>query len=223
MFRLVLPPIISIWYLSHRYCYLPLSWESWNRFECAVGGVRQSLKIYIMTDGLRTCIRTPNFTVRLDVFSDVIERWSWVCIVDGLIKTSRGVIYWRCSFILGMKPSYSLHYTGFIAVLPAQRGEISPHCCSHQAARLFLGGVSFIYNLWTTLKTEELVTWKWWWRSPRICSVTQGRWKRKLRHYTTKHLGLCFQEQWNLNLGLAAPEMWSRDFGFTNSVEFCFW
>jgi hypothetical protein len=48
MFRVVLPHIIrsaynciySIWYLSHRYCYLPLSWKSWNRFECAVGGVR---------------------------------------------------------------------------------------------------------------------------------------------------------------------------------------
>jgi hypothetical protein len=47
MFRMVLPPIIrsaysciySIWYLSHRYCYLPLSWKSWNRFECAVSGV----------------------------------------------------------------------------------------------------------------------------------------------------------------------------------------
>jgi hypothetical protein len=25
--------IYSIWYLSHRYCYLPLSWKSWNRFE----------------------------------------------------------------------------------------------------------------------------------------------------------------------------------------------
>jgi hypothetical protein len=25
--------------LSHRYCYLPLSWKSWNWFECAVGGV----------------------------------------------------------------------------------------------------------------------------------------------------------------------------------------
>src|SRR5215470_2418296 len=32
--------IYSIWYLSHRYCYLPLSWKSWNRFEYAVGGVR---------------------------------------------------------------------------------------------------------------------------------------------------------------------------------------
>jgi hypothetical protein len=52
MFRVVLPPIIrsayncidSIWYLSHRYCYLPLSWKCWNRFECVVGGVR--IKLY---------------------------------------------------------------------------------------------------------------------------------------------------------------------------------
>ena len=49
MFQVVPPPIIrsannciySIWYLSDRYCYLPLSWKSWNRFECAVGGVRR--------------------------------------------------------------------------------------------------------------------------------------------------------------------------------------
>jgi hypothetical protein len=27
--------------LSHRYCYLLLSWKSWNRFECAVGGIRR--------------------------------------------------------------------------------------------------------------------------------------------------------------------------------------
>jgi len=47
-FRVVPSPIIrrannciySIWYLSRRYCYLPLSWKSWNRYECAVGGVR---------------------------------------------------------------------------------------------------------------------------------------------------------------------------------------
>jgi hypothetical protein len=46
IFRVIPPPIIrsannciySIWYLSRRYCYLPLSWKSWNRFECAVGG-----------------------------------------------------------------------------------------------------------------------------------------------------------------------------------------
>jgi len=41
MFRVVPPPIIgsayncvySIWYLSHHYCYLPLSWKSWNAFQ----------------------------------------------------------------------------------------------------------------------------------------------------------------------------------------------
>ena len=45
MFRVVSPPIIrstynciySIWYLSNRYCYLPLLWKSWNWFECGVG------------------------------------------------------------------------------------------------------------------------------------------------------------------------------------------
>jgi hypothetical protein len=47
MFRVAPSPIIrnannciySIWYLSHRYCYLPLSWKSCNWFECAEGGV----------------------------------------------------------------------------------------------------------------------------------------------------------------------------------------
>jgi hypothetical protein len=56
MFRVVFPPIIrsvynciySIWYLSHRYCYLPLSWKSWNRFECAVGGVTNKLTTMFM-------------------------------------------------------------------------------------------------------------------------------------------------------------------------------
>jgi hypothetical protein len=44
MFRVSLSPIFrstnnciySIWHLSHRYCYLPLSWKSWNRFECVI-------------------------------------------------------------------------------------------------------------------------------------------------------------------------------------------
>ena len=47
MFRVVPSPIIrsayncvyNIWYLSHRYCYLPLSWKSWNWSEYLVGGV----------------------------------------------------------------------------------------------------------------------------------------------------------------------------------------
>ena len=45
MFRVVSPLIIrsihnctySTWYLSNRYCYLPLLWKSWNWFECGVG------------------------------------------------------------------------------------------------------------------------------------------------------------------------------------------
>ena len=48
MFRVIPSPIIrsannciyGIWYLSHRYCYQSLSWKSWNRFECAVVGIR---------------------------------------------------------------------------------------------------------------------------------------------------------------------------------------
>ena len=48
MFRVVPPPILRsasncvyvIWHFSHRNSYLPLSWKSWNRFECAVGSVR---------------------------------------------------------------------------------------------------------------------------------------------------------------------------------------
>ena len=48
MFQVVTSPTIrsannciySIWYLSCHYCYLPLSWKSWNWFEYAVGGVR---------------------------------------------------------------------------------------------------------------------------------------------------------------------------------------
>jgi len=53
MFRVVLSPITrsannciySIWYLSHRYCYLPLSWKSLNWFECAVCGVQVWMRL----------------------------------------------------------------------------------------------------------------------------------------------------------------------------------
>jgi hypothetical protein len=57
MFRMVPSPIIrsanncnySIWYLSHRYCYLPLSWfecavhnQSWNWFDCPIAELEKS-------------------------------------------------------------------------------------------------------------------------------------------------------------------------------------
>ena len=59
MFRVVPSPIIwsannciySIWYLSHRYSYLPLSWKSWNWFEwplwATTGPVTVLLYVYI--------------------------------------------------------------------------------------------------------------------------------------------------------------------------------
>jgi hypothetical protein len=68
MFRVILPPIIrsaynciySIWYLSHRYCYLPLSWKSWNRFECAVGGVRHPQRTHpVIQDTLILSFKIP--------------------------------------------------------------------------------------------------------------------------------------------------------------------
>jgi hypothetical protein len=49
--------IYSIWYLSHCYCYLALSWKSWNRFECAVGGVRHPYGQHSFVDIL-CCIHT---------------------------------------------------------------------------------------------------------------------------------------------------------------------
>jgi hypothetical protein len=60
----VLPPIIrsaynciySIWYLSHCYCYLPLSWKSWNRFECVVGGVRHPQHILFCNVCVCVCV-----------------------------------------------------------------------------------------------------------------------------------------------------------------------
>jgi hypothetical protein len=77
MFRVVLPPIIrsacnyiySIWYLSRRYCYLPLSWKSWNRFEGVVGGVRhpqhtqtvwRCILLDILTMHLSIKVKSPN-------------------------------------------------------------------------------------------------------------------------------------------------------------------
>jgi hypothetical protein len=47
--------IYSIWYLSHRYCYLPLSWKSWNRFECAVGGVHHPKHVEQFPDINKLC------------------------------------------------------------------------------------------------------------------------------------------------------------------------
>ena len=59
MLRGVSPPIISsthnciniIWYLSNRYCYVPLLWKSWDCLECGVG-------IVLICFGAFACNRT---------------------------------------------------------------------------------------------------------------------------------------------------------------------
>jgi hypothetical protein len=48
--------IYSIWYLSHHYCYLLLSWKSWNWFECAVGGVHHPQHTQTRSESNRTTI-----------------------------------------------------------------------------------------------------------------------------------------------------------------------
>jgi hypothetical protein len=69
MFRVVPPPIIrsasnciySIWYLSYRNCYLPLSWKCWNRFECAVSGLRQiTVTVLQIPDAVDTVVCAPD-------------------------------------------------------------------------------------------------------------------------------------------------------------------
>ena len=69
MFRVVPPPIImsannciySIWYLSHHYCYLPLSRKSWKWFECAVG-THSTLKPFPNFKWTKT-LTTPDYTI----------------------------------------------------------------------------------------------------------------------------------------------------------------
>ena len=71
VFRAVPPPIIrsankciySIWYLPHRYCYLPLSWKSWNWFERAVGGVRVEI--------LEGCVTSATHNKGIDVIRNI--------------------------------------------------------------------------------------------------------------------------------------------------------
>jgi hypothetical protein len=77
--------IYSMWYLSHRYCYLPISWKSWNWFECAVCGVRH-----------------PNHTISADSNNGVINTrccryscsrsWWWVVVPP---ETYRAVSRWN--------------------------------------------------------------------------------------------------------------------------------
>jgi hypothetical protein len=48
--------------LSDRYCYLPLSWKSWNWFECAVGGVQQYHSFILPTYTVLQYAREMNYS-----------------------------------------------------------------------------------------------------------------------------------------------------------------
>jgi len=89
MFRVVPPPIIrsannciySIWCLSHRYCYLPLSWKSWNQFECVVGGVRQPQHTQTSSKSSTTAVDSNNGVTnsRCCRYSCLLS-WLWVAV-----------------------------------------------------------------------------------------------------------------------------------------------
>jgi hypothetical protein len=76
--------------LSHRYCYLPLSWKSWNRFECAVGGVRHPQHTQTSSNSSRGDLKDTRSSaaqyMTSAVFWDVIQRRShnlvWYILFD---------------------------------------------------------------------------------------------------------------------------------------------
>jgi len=78
MFRVVPPPIIrsaynsihSIWYLSLRHCYLPLSWRSWNLLVCCAQHTQSSTLKHKMF-----CLFTTKCISLLYIhFSNVLEK-----------------------------------------------------------------------------------------------------------------------------------------------------
>ena len=72
MFRVVSPSIIrstynciySIWHLSNRYCYLPLSWKSWNYKQF-------QLFHDIVNMSLRACLLYFNLSYKLSLYLTV--------------------------------------------------------------------------------------------------------------------------------------------------------
>jgi hypothetical protein len=103
MFRVVISPTIrsaynciySIWYLSHRYCYLPLSWKSWNRFECAVG------EVWWVEVPPETCKQFPDINKLCNVASCWIYTYIWnILTMHGPInvKSPNNSNKWQTSF-----------------------------------------------------------------------------------------------------------------------------
>ena len=66
MFRVISPPITrsthnciySIWYLSNLYCYLPLSWKSWNAFPTLPR--QRQVALFTVADTVNTVVCAPD-------------------------------------------------------------------------------------------------------------------------------------------------------------------
>jgi len=110
MFQVAPSPIIrstnnciySIWYLSHRYCYLPLSWKSWNWFVCAVGGVRSTLYsstcfgwYHHPSSGAQTIVSTS---------SDICHTVIAICHYRGRVGTGLSVLWVAYAIHSTLKP-----------------------------------------------------------------------------------------------------------------------
>jgi len=68
MLRVVSPPIIrstynciySIWYLSYRYCYLPLSWRSWKAVPTPPRKRQIAVTVLQVPDAADTVVSAPD-------------------------------------------------------------------------------------------------------------------------------------------------------------------
>ena len=71
--------IYSIWYLSHRYCYLPLSWKIWNCFEWAMGGARHPQHTQTSSNSSTIVAGSSNgvTNTRCCIYS-CLRSWWWV-------------------------------------------------------------------------------------------------------------------------------------------------
>ena len=145
MFRVVPPPIIrsaynciySIWYLSHRYSYLPLSWKSWNSSTIAAGSS-------IGVKNIRCCrysyscmsswwwVAVPPETCR------AVSKWNklrnvtscWMCIRE---------FFKRCNYVIS-SPKYNIRTS--TAKQAIKSNKYNPNICFTQHKKFPLKSAS---------------------------------------------------------------------------------
>jgi len=177
MFRVVLPPIIrsasnciySIWYLSHRHCYLPLSWKSWNWFECAVGGVShpQHTQTSVCLRWVRSCkVETIQRMLQCLKFQflKVFKSVGSVCIRNG-----RGLAS-------GSFPMLNAYATIFETLAP-----LTDNPLWHDTVPILHWHHSVHFDTWHTFSPQIWITalcsfWcKWNWECPCLWHKTHDR------------------------------------------------